>query len=108
MRVLRLGNKSYRKKPEIKDTGDRYTKKDLERCKLQDFEKWFPGIGVYTRVNPIEILSFDNPNLDTVPDNVPPANVFPNIVATPNTTDIRATNTYYWSPERHIYTKEDK
>ena len=109
MRVLRLGNKSYRKKPEIKDTGDRYTKKDLVKYEL---EKLFPGIGVYTRADPIDILRFDNPNLDTVPDTIPPASVFPITVGTNNITDVRATNTYtntyYWSPERQTNIKEDK
>ena len=105
MRVLRLGNKSYRKKPA--DTGNRYTKKDLEKCELRDFEKLFPGIGVYTRADLIDILRFDNPNLDTVPDNVPPANIFPITVGTNNITDVRATNTYFWSPERQTNIKED-
>ena len=96
MRILRLGNKSYRKKLEIKATGDRYTREDLREV----FEIW--------RGNKFDhYLAYTVPSLDKILDNVPPANVFSNIMATPNTTDIRTTNTYYWSPERQTNIKED-
>lgn len=97
MRVLRLGNKSYRKKPEIKDTGDRYVREDLKEI----FEIW--------RGNKFDhYLAYNDPSLDKVFDNVPPANVFPITVGTNHITDVRATNTYYWSPERQTNIKEDK
>ena len=105
MRVLRLGNKSYRKKPA--DTGDRYTKKGLEKCELRDFEKLFPGIGVYTRAEPIGAIGFDDPTLEHTPDNNLLNQFFGVVSSVENVTNIGATNTYYWSSERQTNIKED-